>query len=617
MSLMAQSTESYNDDPLLKVLSTLKNESDAGISSQGATVSGNATPAQRKLAEQAKALANGSSPPTPQSPPQTMQYAGMTAAALRQKAPEAASALLEKSPLESPAVTPQPQVAPAPRRMEAPQQGVQSAPKVRPAEELVPETQPSKPPVAPVTPAAKAVPVEPTVAEQKPAPEALVPPQAPISGIPAPRPEGVSTRSAAEDARQDTASASVLSSHPAPAPAAPVEEPPAVAISEIELPELDEAVPVASSPEPSAAPLPVAHPVSKISIDTPIPQLEIHDDEFDTVLDDDIGEAIARGPREMPEIAAPHEDEYSSAEVAPGDALPLVGGGQVRAIKAGNRKGGSSTLKTVAYVLAAQAVLIMFGLGVLWASSDARSSFRKFAHRVLGTSAIVAAGEPHWMPDLTPTTLEGGGGNNPAFEELGMMKGKITELERQLSVTPAEAWKELRLLSQRNQLTSYADESITEGSRKAYMELRNIAETSKDAALRHAAEAELLRIRFFYASGSRLGSYKLPTATLYPDGGSKKDEDLSSDELTSLLLDKTKDWEIRSRAAYLLGDRRGYEVARSLVEAVRTDECLDVIEQAMYSFEEMTAYRSPGAFEIQNLLDWWNDNSVKLKSSLN
>lgn len=581
MSLQAQQNKMYAEDPLLRVLSTLKNE--APGNPEGSDVSsGGMTPAQLKLAEQAKALGmNMNGVGTTHAAP-VSGMAEMTAAALRAKAPNVAQALVYASPSVSLTPAPTPVQAPAPATISV-SVSPAPAPAPRPPEPLAPviETETKAPPVvASVLPQPRRVEVE----EQK----SMVPESAPPAELRPPIPVApvVDMRPKAPEPMSVSSVPQVAS---VPSPAVVEGEPEVV---------------FAAAPEPKEAPT----LAQMTSISTPLPQIEIRDEEFHTEMD---SEPEVLRPQRRERTVIPPEDGDTS-DVTVGDVLPLVGGR--RRVATTNRK-SMGALRTILQVLGVQALLVVFGLGVLWASSDARSAFRKFAHRVLGTSAIIAGAEPHWTPDLSVGN-EGDDGGGVAFQQLGMMQGKISELERQLSVTPAEAWKELRLLSQRNQLTAYADESITLGSRKAYMELKDVAETSKDPTLRYAAEAEILRIRFFYASGSRLGGYKLPTATLYPDGATKKDEDLSSDELTTLLLDKTKEWEIRSRAAYLLGDRRGYEVARSLVEAVRTDECLDVVEQAMYSFEEITAYRSPGAFEIQHLLNWWDDNSAKLKSQL-
>ena len=148
------------------------------------------------------------------------------------------------------------------------------------------------------------------------------------------------------------------------------------------------------------------------------------------------------------------------------------------------------------------------------------------------------------------------------------------------------------------------------------MQIANIAETSRDPSLVNGAEAELLRVKFFFASGTRSASYMLPMAMLYPSVKSKTEEQLSQQELIDLLLDGEKDWRVRRRVAFLLGDKRSYEVAEALAEAVRSDPSLDVIKESVYSFEAITGFRSSDLFEIKELLDWWDTNALEVKKAL-
>ncbi len=301
-------------------------------------------------------------------------------------------------------------------------------------------------------------------------------------------------------------------------------------------------------------------------------------------------------------------------EVAPSDAMPLVDDGPAPARKRVRNRKQTGTLKVVAVVLCLQALLVVIGLVIVYFSPTARGAFRKAMHRLLGTSAVVAAAEPTWIPEDFENDGTLGSTFAASGDQLSFLKQSVEDLQRQLSVTPKEAWKELRVLSQRNQLTAFADEAITLGSRKSYTDLKQIAATSTEPAQRHGAEAELLRVKFFYASGTRLGAYKLPVASLYPTLKNSEEEDLTPDQLIKLLLDQKKDWRVRSRVALLLGESRSYEVAEALVEAVRTDESLDVIKECIFSFEENTGYRSPGLLEIEDLLKWWEANSARLKA---
>jgi len=230
---------------------------------------------------------------------------------------------------------------------------------------------------------------------------------------------------------------------------------------------------------------------------------------------------------------------------------------------------------------------------------------------------VVAQGEPRWIPlDPYASAPPIAAADVLGFEKIGNLEENVENLQRLLSVIPKEAMSEISQLEERNQLTRLADEAITRGSRSAFMQLASIAETSRDSSQVDGALAELLRVKFFFASGTRSAAYTLPMVTLYPSAKSKKEEKLTQKELVALLLDAEKDWQVRRRVAFLLGDKRSYEVAEALAEAVRSDPSLDVIKEAVYSFEAITGYRSPDLFEMKDLLDWWDTNAPEVKKKL-
>jgi hypothetical protein len=584
MSVPAQTKDTLSDDSLLRVFSSPVAGVEGEIVDKTSLPTTSMTPAQRKLAEQAKALGlSGTVAPSGgYSTPE------MTAASLRRQAAGTGAQKVVPVPLEPAPATALPPVQPQPAAPDS-------------------------------TPLLVTVPVASDTLAQ-------------CAGIPQPRLAGEASRVAADDnaamvmptieaAPDVLPSASIPQlqavepiSQPQPAQTkfeviaapAPKPEPRVVAAPTPPAP-VDEAPKVETAPPVEF----VSETVASYSTALPnlesLPNIEIQDEEIGGEFDHE--PEVLRAPRRQRASMIPQDEKQED-----GEPVAIVGAARSRRVPvSSNRKSTSGTmLKTVGMVFLAQAVLCVFFLGLLWASSDVRGFFRNTMHKILGTPAYVAAAEPRWQPDPNMVTSP-----DTSFNQMDLMQGKISELERQLSVTPAEAWKELRQLSQRNQLTAYADEAITLGSRKSYLELTNIAETSKDAAQRYGAEAEVLRVRFFYATGSRLGSYKLPTASLYPSSKTKSEEDLTAKELITLLLDQEKAWEVRSRSAYLMGEKRGYDAATALVTAVRTDPSLDVIKEATYSFEEISGYRSPGAFEMQDLLDWWDSNAARLKTSLN
>jgi hypothetical protein len=163
---------------------------------------------------------------------------------------------------------------------------------------------------------------------------------------------------------------------------------------------------------------------------------------------------------------------------------------------------------------------------------------------------------------------------------------------------------ELVLLKERNRLTDYADEAIATGARAPYERLWEALDDPRLANLVHAARAEILRVQNFYLGGSRIDRYDIPVTTYFPDDAALRDSQLKDDQLIKLLREKKNPWEVRMKAANLLGTRRSAEAGDALVAAVKADENLDVVKEATFSFEQMTGFRAR-IFDAASLDQWW------------
>jgi len=190
------------------------------------------------------------------------------------------------------------------------------------------------------------------------------------------------------------------------------------------------------------------------------------------------------------------------------------------------------------------------------------------------------------------------------FKQLG---SDIETVKKQISVSPGDAWKELEILEQRNQLTLLADDAITNGSRLAYDKLVILSkDTNQDKRMQDGAVAEIVRVKSFYASGVRMGAYRIPVQSLFPSSVLKSEEALKASQLVGLLTNLEKSWKVRARAAYLLGSRRGgLPLCEYLVTVAKTDPNLDVVKECIVSFEQITGYRSKQQFDIADLEEWW------------
>ncbi len=67
----------------------------------------------------------------------------------------------------------------------------------------------------------------------------------------------------------------------------------------------------------------------------------------------------------------------------------------------------------------------------------------------------------------------------------------------------------IKMLKKRNEIAQLADKGIIEASTDSYEELERIKETAESADIKAAADAEICRIKSFYASITRLAREKL------------------------------------------------------------------------------------------------------------
>lgn len=164
---------------------------------------------------------------------------------------------------------------------------------------------------------------------------------------------------------------------------------------------------------------------------------------------------------------------------------------------------------------------------------------------------------------------------------------------------------ELVLLKERNRLAGYADEAIATGARAPYDRLWEALDDPRLASLVHAARAEILRVQNYYLSGSRLDAYDIPVASYFPDSAALKDSQLKEDELVTLLANPKHPWQVRMKAANLIGLRRSKNAGDALVKAILEDQNLDVVKEASFSFEQMTGFRAR-LFEPASVKAWWD-----------
>lgn len=178
-------------------------------------------------------------------------------------------------------------------------------------------------------------------------------------------------------------------------------------------------------------------------------------------------------------------------------------------------------------------------------------------------------------------------------ESFERVQGSFHDLKRQLT-------EELMILQDRNELTRLADAAIATCSRESFEKITNIIYKSKNEDEVMAALSENFRVKAHYVSISRIKNNPL-----YYNG--KLDVDMSTEELLKLLA-FSEEWKGRARAAQILGKRKEKNVAEALMSAVRTDKCLDVVNEAKKSFGLLTKFKQKDIFQFEEVDDWWNIN---------
>ena len=189
---------------------------------------------------------------------------------------------------------------------------------------------------------------------------------------------------------------------------------------------------------------------------------------------------------------------------------------------------------------------------------------------------------------------------------LPWQSGGATRGEVASSVGDVE-WEDVRL---RHELTLLADAAIARGDRGALDELQGMLDVAEDPVQRAAARAEMFRVQQMYATASRLPRSPLQVAQLFP--GKSSEEELDEKQIIELLTDPDREPETRMRAAWLLEGHRTMAANDKLILAIRNDKSIDVVKQAMISFQKNTGYQSGNWFDANAAETWWAENASRL-----
>lgn len=172
--------------------------------------------------------------------------------------------------------------------------------------------------------------------------------------------------------------------------------------------------------------------------------------------------------------------------------------------------------------------------------------------------------------------------------------------------------KELSELKIRDNLTSLADKAVSQGSREAYLNLKQTVE--KFGPNRSAAISEISKIVSHWNSITRLKGIKLPEKKL-SNGVIEKEPDYTTKELIEILLFNSQSL-FRGRSAQLLANRKENYVPEALILAIFSDKHLEVVREATLAFGKLTNFQSPDFFQPYNVWGYWLHNSERIRNNL-
>jgi hypothetical protein len=152
-----------------------------------------------------------------------------------------------------------------------------------------------------------------------------------------------------------------------------------------------------------------------------------------------------------------------------------------------------------------------------------------------------------------------------------------------------------------------------DGEYDAYNSLKNYH--SKDHDLFERAETAIIEIKLSYIGISRIKGIEIHRTK---DDGTRIEEDDFETNWLIKDLKKNQNWRVRTKAANLLGDRKGIDVPDALLDSMETDANLWVRKEALDSFEKVTGFIASDVFQFEEGLPrkWYIENKDSVKETL-
>jgi hypothetical protein len=192
-----------------------------------------------------------------------------------------------------------------------------------------------------------------------------------------------------------------------------------------------------------------------------------------------------------------------------------------------------------------------------------------------------------------------------AQQEFGTFKAYLEESKAKVGQEYDTLAAQISMLKMRNYLAGLANRAIADGDRKAFDELENASRNPVKVDLAEVAAAEVMRVKAFYATTTRLKDQsvtyansqgipiiddKIPTATLLAD------------------LQHNADWRVRAKFAIFLANRREPGVADTLLGVAGRDQNLNVVKASLEAFSSLTGFTMHDVFDYASCEKWWQSN---------
>lgn len=161
---------------------------------------------------------------------------------------------------------------------------------------------------------------------------------------------------------------------------------------------------------------------------------------------------------------------------------------------------------------------------------------------------------------------------------------------------------EAYLIKERHKMSDWEEEALVLGSRQAYESIKRYLTSRQELAL--IAGAILKRVSKIYTSLNRVQSF---TLSYESSGKVLKNAEIPKEGLLNFLA-KDLQWEARAKAAELLAACPEEGVSQALLKAAQEDPHLEVLRNALISFEKITGYKGSDPLDPASALVWWEES---------